>query len=87
MTIFNKGQGRTKAGEDTYHQKVIKQEDLPLVQAQLLELVGVRHFKQPAVADQPAMGQGQDLEAKTSLLPNTQRSGPELRPQSNMTPK
>lgn len=45
----------------TYHQEVIEQEDLSLVQSQLLGFVGVRNFKKPAVADQPSMGKREHL--------------------------
>lgn len=51
-------------GEGFHHEEVVEQEDLPLMQAQLLELVGVRHFKQTAVTHQPAMGQRQHLDRK-----------------------
>lgn len=40
-----------------YHKQVIKEEDLPLVQAQLLWFVGVGHFKKSAVTHQPPVGQ------------------------------
>lgn len=39
-----------------YHKEVIEQEDLPLMEAELLKFVGIWHFKQAAVAHQPAMG-------------------------------
>lgn len=39
----------------SYHQKVIEQEDLSLVETQLLRFIRVRHFEQPAVTYQPAM--------------------------------
>lgn len=48
-------------GEAFYHKEVIEQEDLPLMQAQFLEFVGIWHFKQAAVTYQSTMGQGQHL--------------------------
>lgn len=44
-----------------YHEQVIEQKDLPLVQTQLLHLVGVGNLKQTAVTHQPAVGQRQHL--------------------------
>lgn len=35
-----------------YHEQVIEEEDLSLVQAQLLRFVRVGHFKQSAITDQ-----------------------------------
>ena len=45
----------------SYHQQVVEEEDLALVQAQFLGLVGVRDLEQSAVAHQPAVRQRQDL--------------------------
>lgn len=46
---------------DSYHQKVIKKKDLPLVHSCPLRPVGVRNFIELAATHQPAMGKGQHL--------------------------
>lgn len=67
------GEGRSRREEEEkgtrffflfYHKEVIKQEDLPLMQAQLLGLAGIWHFKQPAVTHQATMRQRQHLKEK-----------------------
>lgn len=45
----------------TYHQEVVKQEDLSLVQPELLGLVRVRNLKESTVAHQPPVGQREHL--------------------------
>lgn len=45
----------------TYHQEVVKQEDFSLVQSEFLRLIWVWNLKEPAVADQPPMGQREHL--------------------------
>lgn len=59
----------------TYHQEVIEQEDLSLVQSQLLGFVGVRNFKKPAVADQPSMGKREHLRRERHLTTVTCSQG------------
>ena len=59
-------QSQAGSSGGAYHQQVVEQEDLPLVKTQLLQLVGVWHFKEPAVAHQPAVRQGQHLGGSTT---------------------
>lgn len=46
---------------ESYHKKVIKEEDLSLVHPCPLRSVGVRHLIKLAATHQPAMGEGQHL--------------------------
>jgi len=46
---------------ESYHQKVIKEENLPLVHPGPLRPVGVRDLIELATAHQPTMGEGQHL--------------------------
>lgn len=45
----------------TYHQEVIEQEDLSLVQSKFLGLIWVWNLEEPAVADQPSVRQREHL--------------------------
>lgn len=58
----------------TYHQKVVEQEDFSLVQSKFLGLIWVWNLEEPAVADQPPVGQGEHLwwegHAAVSRLPS-----------------
>lgn len=47
---------------ESYHQKVVKEEDLSLVHACPLRSVGVWHLVELAATHQPAMGKGQHLQ-------------------------
>ena len=51
----------------TYHQDVIKQEDFSLVQPELLGLLWVWNLEEPAVADQPLVGQREHLYGEEAL--------------------
>lgn len=60
----------------TYHQEVIEEEDLSLVQSQLLGFIRVRNLEKPAVADQPSMGKREYLCRERHLTIVTCPQGP-----------
>lgn len=62
--LMHRGEKKKESAEDFYHEEVVEQEDLPLVQTQLLGLVWIWNFKQAAVTHQPAMGQRQHLHVR-----------------------
>lgn len=58
----------------SYHQKVIKEEDLSLVHSCPLRSVRIRHLIELAATHQPTVGKGQHLRKHILRVQNTIRS-------------